>query len=104
MAIRPRHFLSRRFRLIFNKYSVLGIGTVAEYMYHRAHQFATPNNQDAAHECKANIGKIASLSPHQIGVGLTYDAASSMFSIKIPYPLVGSFTRTCVTAPTSLPS
>ena len=25
-----------------------------------------------------------------------YSAASSIFSIKIPYPLVGSFTRTCV--------
>ena len=28
----------------------------------------------------------------------------SIFSINIPYPLVGSFTRTCVTAPTSFPS
>ena len=34
----------------------------------------------------------------------SYDAASSMLSIKIPYPLVGSFTRTWVTAPTSFPS
>ena len=32
-----------------------------------------------------------------------HPAASSIFSIKIPYPRVGSFTRTCVTAPTSLP-
>ena len=42
-------------------------------------------------------------SPH-LGVGFAYDAASSIFSIKIPYPLVGSFTSTCVTAPTSFPS
>ena len=32
-----------------------------------------------------------------------YAAASSIFSIKIPYPRVGSFTSTCVTAPISLP-
>ena len=39
------------------------------------------------------------------GVALFFHrAASSIFSIKIPYPLVGSFTRTWVTAPTSLPS
>ena len=31
-------------------------------------------------------------------------AASSIFSIKIPYPRVGSLTSTWVTAPTSLPS
>ena len=31
-------------------------------------------------------------------------AAFSMFSINIPYPVVGSFTRTWVTAPTSFPS
>ena len=30
-------------------------------------------------------------------------AAFSIFSMKIPYPVVGSFTRTCVTAPTILP-
>ena len=30
-------------------------------------------------------------------------AAFSIFSINIPYPVVGSFIRTCVTAPTSLP-
>ena len=29
--------------------------------------------------------------------------AFSIFSMKIPYPVVGSFMRTCVTAPTSLP-
>ena len=34
---------------------------------------------------------------------IIYSAASSMFSIKIPYPRVGSFTSTWVTAPTSLP-
>ena len=33
-----------------------------------------------------------------------YAAASSMFSMKMPYPVVGSLTRTWVTAPTSLPS
>jgi phosphopantothenoylcysteine decarboxylase/phosphopantothenate--cysteine ligase len=33
-----------------------------------------------------------------------YPATSSMFSMKIPYPLVGSFTRTWVTAPTNFPS
>ena len=33
----------------------------------------------------------------------SYDAASSIFSMNIPYPLVGSLTRTWVTAPTSLP-
>ena len=33
-----------------------------------------------------------------------YPAASSIFSIKIPYPAVGSFTSTWVTAPTSFPS
>ena len=30
---------------------------------------------------------------------IVYPAASSIFSIKIPYPRVGSFTRTWVTAP-----
>ena len=34
----------------------------------------------------------------------SYAAASSIFSMKIPYPVVGSLTRTWVTAPTSLPS
>ena len=38
---------------------------------------------------------------------LAYDARSpiwfSMLSINIPYPVVGSLMRTCVTAPTSLP-
>ena len=33
-----------------------------------------------------------------------YAAASSMFSIKMPYPVVGSLTRTGVTAPTNFPS
>ena len=32
-----------------------------------------------------------------------FSASANMFSIKIPYPLVGSFTKTCVTAPTSFP-
>ena len=32
------------------------------------------------------------------------DAAESIFSMKIPYPAVGSFTMTWVTAPTSFPS
>ena len=36
--------------------------------------------------------------------GLFHPAASSIFSIKIPYPAVGSFTSTWLTAPTSLPS
>ena len=44
---------------------------------------------------KNAIGKIA--------LALFYPAASSIFSINIPYPRVGSFTRTCVTAPTSRP-
>ena len=35
---------------------------------------------------------------------LNYAAASNIFSIKMPYPVVGSLTRTWVTAPTSLPS
>ena len=30
-------------------------------------------------------------------------AAASIFSMKIPYPVVGSLISTCVTAPTSLP-
>ena len=30
-------------------------------------------------------------------------AAFNIFSMKIPYPVVGSLMRTCVTAPTSLP-
>ena len=33
-----------------------------------------------------------------------YAAASNIFSIKMPYPVVGSLTRTWVTAPMSLPS
>lgn len=33
-----------------------------------------------------------------------YAAASSILSIKMPYPVVGSFTSTWVTAPMSLPS
>ena len=33
-----------------------------------------------------------------------HPAAASIFSMKMPYPLVGSFTRTWVTAPTSFPS
>ena len=32
-----------------------------------------------------------------------HPAASSIFSIKIPYPMVGSFTSTWVTAPTIFP-
>ena len=32
-----------------------------------------------------------------------YAAASSIFSMKMPYPVVGSFTSTWVTAPTSFP-
>ena len=38
------------------------------------------------------------------GRAVFHPAASSIFSIKIPYPEVGSFTRTWVTAPMSLPS
>ena len=38
--------------------------------------------------------------PHPQG----HDAASSIFSMKMPYPRVGSLTRTWVTAPTSFPS
>ena len=38
------------------------------------------------------------------GLDDLYAAASNMFSIKIPYPVVGSLTRTWVTAPTSFPS
>lgn len=34
---------------------------------------------------------------------IIHPAASSIFSIKILYPLVGSFPGTCVTAPTSFP-
>ena len=34
-----------------------------------------------------------------IGIALAF----SMFSMNIPYPTVGSFIITCVTAPTSLP-
>ncbi len=30
-------------------------------------------------------------------------AAFNIFSMKMPYPVVGSLMRTCVTAPTSLP-
>ncbi len=36
-------------------------------------------------------------------VYFTFSASLSIFSIKIPYPLVGSFTKTCVTAPTNFP-
>ena len=38
------------------------------------------------------------------GRAVFHPAASSIFSIKIPYPEVGSFTKTWVTAPMSLPS
>ena len=38
------------------------------------------------------------------GRAVFHPAASSIFSIKIPYPQVGSFTKTWVTAPISLPS
>ena len=41
---------------------------------------------------------------HTLCAFLLYAAASNIFSIKMPYPVVGSFTRTWVTAPTSLPS
>ena len=39
------------------------------------------------------------------GIIITFGilAAFSIFSMKIPYPVVGSLMRTCVTAPTSLP-
>ena len=37
------------------------------------------------------------------GLDDIYAAASNIFSIKIPYPVVGSFTSTWVTAPTSFP-
>ncbi len=39
----------------------------------------------------------------QFSIVHSYAAASSIFSIKMPYPIVGSLTRTCVTAPTSFP-
>ena len=39
-----------------------------------------------------------------INLNYFYAAASNMFSIKMPYPVVGSLTRTWVTAPMSLPS
>ena len=32
-----------------------------------------------------------------------FSASANIFSIKIPYPLVGSFTKTCVTTPTIRP-
>ena len=38
------------------------------------------------------------------GRAVFHPAASSIFSMKIPYPAVGSFTSTWVTAPTSFPS
>ena len=34
---------------------------------------------------------------------LIFSASESIFSINMPYPRVGSFTKTCVTAPMSLP-
>ena len=37
-------------------------------------------------------------------VSSCHAAASNIFSINIPYPVVGSFTSTWVTAPTSFPS
>jgi len=35
--------------------------------------------------------------------GAVFSAAFSIFSINMPYPVVGSLTRTWVSAPTSLP-
>jgi len=34
---------------------------------------------------------------------LIFFASANIFSMNIPYPLVGSFTKTCVTAPTIRP-
>ena len=34
---------------------------------------------------------------------LIFSASTNIFSLKIPYPLVGLFTNTCVAAPTSFP-
>ena len=51
--------------------------------------------------CKDDKPKNAEISPFQ--AGSDYFVSANIFSINIPYPLVGSFTSTCVTAPISLP-
>ena len=48
--------------------------------------------------------KINTKKPRLTTSASFYAAASSMFSMKMPQPVVGSFTRTWVTAPTSFPS
>ena len=52
---------------------------------------------------KKILSKISVGTPRE-GCPYVYAAASNIFSMKMPYPVVGSFTKTWVTAPTSLPS
>ena len=50
------------------------------------------------HDARKTVGNDTQVVPY------IYAAASNIFSIKMPYPVVGSLTRTWVTAPMSLPS
>ena len=50
------------------------------------------------HDARKTVGNDTQVVPY------IYAAASNMFSMKMPYPVVGSLTRTWVTAPTSFPS
>ena len=67
---------------------------------------------DCAQDDTSAVGRSAEKhrAKRRWNLGRAYDAfaigicaAFSMFSINIPYPVVGSLIKTCVTAPTSLP-
>lgn len=70
-------------------------------------QIHKPNRENFSDHRKRDtsrrISKIAEFTVSD-GISKSYCSASSISSIKIPYPRVGSFTKTWVTAPTSLPS
>jgi hypothetical protein len=52
---------------------------------------------------KRGVQIIIVKSRSKLPLPFLYPAASNIFSMNIPYPRVGSFTKTCVTAPTNFP-
>ena len=114
---------------ILDKYSVHYGGVIDHHVCHRSYELAVLNDGRAAHECGqvgttflfnfAFFGQSRTPVPTKlfcIGRGGAcssrffyaalcsgISAAFSIFSMKMPYPTVGSFIITCVTAPTSLP-
>ena len=91
---------------IIHAYLIVGRG------YDRADQlpvFSAPIWWDHCLSASTNMvqhceGVGGVMTPPYKAEGKHYAAASSIFSIKIPYPVSGELTSTWVTAPMSLPS